>query len=102
MITRRESVNDTIRISKMIRKVSDIPISLLISPTVVLERDFLEFKEAGADKIGIAIDAATPILFEKHRGKGVNGPHKWDRYWKTFEVAIKYFGEGNGPGYPES
>jgi len=95
MITRRESVNDTIRISRMIRKVSDIPISLLISPTVVLERDFLEFKEAGADKIGIAIDAATPILFEKHRGKGVNGPHKWDRYWKTFEVAIKYFGEGN-------
>jgi len=95
MITRRESVKDTIYIAERIREVSDVPISLLISPTVVIEKDFLKFLNAGADKIGIAIDAATPALFEKHRGKGVNGPHRWERYWKCFETALKYFGKGN-------
>jgi len=95
MITRRKAVEDTIEIAKRIRKKSDVPISFLISPTVVIEDDFKLFKEAGADKIGIAIDAATEELFEKYRGKGVNGPHKWKRYWECFREAVKYFGKGN-------
>ncbi|MFL7807311.1 MAG: hypothetical protein AB8I80_01700, partial [Anaerolineae bacterium] len=37
-------------------------------------------KDAGADKIGVAIDLATPELFDKHRGRGVGGPHQWERY----------------------
>ncbi len=95
MITRRQAVRDTIEITKRIREKVDIPVSLLISPTVTFERDFPEFLEAGADKIGIAIDAATEELFDKHRGSGVGGPHKWKKYWETFEIALKYFGEGN-------
>ncbi len=95
MITRRKAVEDTIEIARMIKKEMDIPISFLIAPTVVLERDFPRFLDAGADKIGIAIDAATPELFEKHRGKGTGGPHRWERYWKCFSEALKYFGEGN-------
>lgn len=95
MITRRKSVFDTICIAKKIRKNSDVPISLLISPTVVIEEDFVQFKNVGADKIGIAIDAATEEIFDKYRGKGVEGPHKWKRYWECFEEGIKYFGKGN-------
>ena len=95
MITRRESVPDTIEVAKKIRKKTGVPISFLISPTVVLEKDFFAFLEAGADKVGIAIDAATPEIFCKHRGEEVNGPHKWDKYWRCFEKALKYFGEKN-------
>ncbi len=95
MITRRKAVDDTIEITKNIRKESDVPISLLISPTVVIEDDFRIFKDAGADKVGIAIDAATEEIFEKFRGKGVNGPHKWERYWECFNEGIRYFGKGN-------
>ena len=95
MITRRESVKDTIHVAKEIRRRTSVPMSFLISPTVVLERDFPAFIEAGADKIGIAIDAATPELFDLHRGKGVGGPHRWEKYWRCFETALKYFGEGN-------
>ena len=39
-------------------------------------------KKAGADRVGIAIDAATPELFDQLRGKGVGGPHRWDHYWE--------------------
>ncbi len=95
MITRREAVKDTIEIAKKIKSRCNIPITFLISPTVVTEKDFVQFLKAGADKIGIAIDTATEELFDKHRGKGVNGPHKWEKYWKSFETALEYFGKGN-------
>lgn len=95
MITRRKSVEDTATIARLIRSKSNVPISYLISPTVVLDSDLQMLKDAGADKIGIAIDAATPELFDFHRGEGVAGPHKWDRYWKCFEAGIKVFGRGN-------
>jgi len=51
-------------------------------------------KEAGVERVGIAVDAATLELFEKYRGKGVRGPHKWDRYWKVLEDSVAVFGRG--------
>ncbi len=95
MVTRRRSVEDTIIISKLIRSKSDVPISYLISPTVVQAGDFPKFKAAGADKIGIAIDAVTEDIFNEHRGLGVKGPHKWQRYWDCFDEALECFGKGN-------
>jgi biotin synthase len=49
-------------------------------------------KKAGADRVGIAIDAATPGLFDQLRGKGVNGPHRWDLYWDVLQMAVEVFG----------
>ena len=95
MITRREAVEDTITIAKMIREVSEVPISMLIAPTVIRNGDLERMKEAGADKIGVAIDAATPELFDRLRGKGQNAPHRWDRYWQVLENARDVFGKGN-------
>ncbi len=95
MITRRKSVPDTIDITKRIRKKSDVPISGLVSPTVMFPKDFQAFKDAGIDKVGIAVDTATPALFDKHRGKGVKGPHSWDKYWNMIESALEVYGEGN-------
>ena len=95
MITRRKAVLDCADVSKTIRAKTNTPISFLISPTVVLEEDFPLLKSSGADKVGIAIDTATDELFIKHRGEGVGGPHLWEKYWKCFETAIKYFGKGN-------
>ena len=71
----------------------DIPVSLLISPTVLSHQDLVEFKEAGADKIGVAIDLATPALFDRYRGSGVGGPHKWEVYWNCLADAIDIFGK---------
>ncbi|MDD5207124.1 MAG: radical SAM protein, partial [Desulfobacterales bacterium] len=73
----------------------DIPVSLLIAPTVLKRQDLLDFKYAGADMIGVAIDLATPELFDRYRGKGVNGPHEWDRYWQCLADAVDIFGEWN-------
>lgn len=92
MITNRSSIRDTIAITGYLKEEVDLPISLLISPTIMEDGTLEDFKEAGADMIGVAIDAATEELFEEHRGHGVRGPHRWDRYWKALEEAVTVFG----------
>lgn len=95
MITNKRCISDTREICAKLRKRFDIPVSLLVSPTIINRDDLVAFKSAGADKIGVAVDLATPELFEKFRGKGVNGPHKWDRYLECLEDALKIFGHRN-------
>ncbi|MBN1552214.1 radical SAM protein [bacterium] len=95
MITHRRAVKDTVDIIERIQKTIHLPISLLISPSIVTVTDLRTFKNSGADKIGIAVDAATPLLFDTFRGKGVNGPHSWDRYWTCFKEAVDVYGAGN-------
>ncbi|OQY45089.1 MAG: radical SAM protein [Desulfobacteraceae bacterium 4572_87] len=94
-ITNKRSVQDTKDICSGLRSGFDIPVSLLISPTILSKEDLLDFKDAGADKIGVAIDLATPELFDQYRGKGVGGPHKWETYGQCLSDAIAIFGKRN-------
>jgi biotin synthase len=95
MITNSRSVGDTRAICHKLRSRFDVPVSLLISPTLLKREDLQDFKAAGADKVGVAIDLATPELFDRYRGSGVEGPHHWDTYWSCLENAVGIFGEGN-------
>ena len=93
MITNKKAREDTWEITKALKQNLDIPISLLSSPTILDKSDLYRFTENGADMIGIAVDCATPHLFEKIRGEAVKGPHKWERYWKYYEEALEIFGK---------
>jgi biotin synthase-related radical SAM superfamily protein len=95
MITNGRAVRDTREVCARLRGSFDVPVSLLISPTVLDHADLVSFREAGADKIGVAIDLATPELFDRFRGAGVGGPHRWETYWACLEDALRVFGEGN-------
>ena len=95
MITRRRAVADTVAVCTRLRSNFDIPVSLLISPILLGDGDLERFKAAGADKIGVAVDLATPTLFDRYRGNGVKGPHRWDVYWECLQRAVDVFGEGN-------
>ena len=94
-ITNRRAVGDTLTICRQLRSSFDIPVSLLISPTIVTQKDLKDFKTAGADKIGVAIDLATPALFDQYRGCGVGGPHCWDTYLNRLAETIEIFGARN-------
>jgi biotin synthase len=95
MITNKRCIADTETVCARLRSSFDIPVSLLISPTIVGYDHLAAFKSAGADKIGVAVDLATPRLFDRYRSSGVNGPHKWDIYWECLGNAISIFGNGN-------
>jgi biotin synthase len=91
MITNGKCRQATLEMTRRLKEETSIPISILISPTILNEKDLAEMKKSGADKIGVAIDLATPELFDKYRGKGVSGPHKWEKYWDILEKALDIF-----------
>jgi biotin synthase len=94
MITHPRCKEDVLTVCRKVRETSGLAVSLLISPTLLNRSDLEAMKDAGADRIGVAIDGATKELFERYRGKPVRGPHRWDRYWKIFEDSLDVFGEG--------
>lgn len=94
MITHPKALEDTPHIIKRFKEETDLFISVLITPTLIYYSKNLEaMKREGADHIGVAIDAATPDLFDRLRGRGVNGPHRWDHYWEVVRMAVEVFGK---------
>lgn len=92
MITNGKCRTDTLVMARRLREETGLPISALISPTIITGDDIVEMKYSGIDKIGVAIDLATPELFDQYRGKGVRGPHRWEKYWEILQYALEVFG----------
>ncbi|HEX3012118.1 MAG TPA: radical SAM protein, partial [Syntrophomonadaceae bacterium] len=96
MITHAHALADTCTIIKQVREETGLAVSALIAPTVMKgTADMEALKKAGAERIGVAIDAVTEELFDKHRGKGVGGPHRWQRFWESVSEAVEVFGKYN-------
>lgn len=94
MLTNSRAPRDAADICRRLRQAIDIPVSMLVSPTILTRRNLVELRDAGADKIGVAIDLATPELFDHYRGSGVGGPHSWKRYWQCLGESLDIFGRG--------
>jgi biotin synthase len=92
MITNGKCSQDTLEIARRLNQDTSTPLSVLVSPTILSPEDLIALKETGVDKIGIALDLATPDLFNKYRGRGVSGPHRWDKYWEIMESGLEVFG----------
>jgi biotin synthase len=95
MITHPRSDEDTVSVLKAWTARIDpaeIPVSILSNPTTMSGQDVRRLKDLGADIFTVALDAATPALFDRTRGKGVQSPHKWDKYWEILLEARGIFG----------
>jgi lipoyl synthase len=93
MITHPASDADTrVLLEKWVRNVPHIPVSILSNPTTMEKRDLIDLKALGADIFTVALDAVTPDIFDRTRGKGVDSPHKWDKYWQAIEWAAEVYG----------
>ena len=71
---------------------TDTPVSLDTCP--LTREQMRELKEAGLDRIGIPLDAATPGLFDKVKGSEVRGPFSWDDHMEALRGAVEVFGRG--------
>jgi biotin synthase len=95
MITHPSSDADTVAVLKAWTAKIDpsaIPVSILSNPTTMQREDVARLKDLGADIFTVALDAATPALFDRTRGKGVQSPHKWQKYWEVLLDARDVFG----------
>ena len=95
MITHPNSDEDTVTVLKKWTDRIDpdaIPISILSNPTTMVRQDVQTLRDMGSDIFTVALDAATPELFDRTRGKGVQSPHTWKKYWEVMLEARDIFG----------
>jgi biotin synthase len=93
MITHPNSDEDTyVLLDKWMKELPHIPVSILSNPTTMQKEDLVRLKEMGAEIFTVALDAVTPEIFERTRGRGVDSPHRWEKYWQAIEWAAEIFG----------
>lgn len=96
MITHPNSDADTVAVLKQWTDRIDpsaLPVSILSNPTTMTRSDVARLHDMGADIFTVALDAATPEIFDRTRGKGVQSPHSWAKYWEILEDARDIFGK---------
>jgi len=80
---------DTVYLIKRIRKESQIPISLSVFPLDTGKYEKL--KKMGVNELVIPLDACTPELFDKIKGKATGGPYSWERHIEGMKLASEIF-----------
>ena len=93
MITHPDSNRDTFTLlEKWRRELPHIPVSILSNPTTLDKGDLVRLRDLGAGIFTVALDAVTPEIFERTRGRGVDSPHRYEKYWQALEWAAEIFG----------
>ncbi|MCK4937703.1 MAG: radical SAM protein [Methanosarcinales archaeon] len=80
---------DTVHLIGRIRDTCSIPISLSVFPL-----DDMKYKTLagmGVDQLVIPLDASTPELFLRIKGKGAEGPFTWDSHMDGLKRAADVF-----------
>lgn len=84
--------NDLLVLSTYITTRAKVPISVSCQPLNRLQME--ELAKAGVERVSIALDAATPELFDKVKGASSFSPYVWEKQRKTLEEAVQVFGKG--------
>jgi len=69
----------------------DVPISISCQP--LDHKNMEQLADAGVERIGIPLDAATEELFDHVKGCFVGGPYVWKSQFKLLSEAVKVFGK---------
>ena len=86
-------VQDIAALARRISESSEIAISVSCQP---LSREDLErLADAGAQRIGIPLDAVTEEIFNRVKGAEIGGPYRWNGHFKALREAVEIFGRGN-------
>jgi biotin synthase len=88
----RRAYADLLDVSRRVRRRSAVPISALVSATLLDEERLLAIRDAGADIVGVGLDAASERVFDATRGRGARGPHSWSQHWEIIRLARRHFG----------
>ncbi|TRO50215.1 radical SAM protein [Candidatus Bathyarchaeota archaeon] len=75
-----------------IKQHTSIPISVSCQP--LIKENIRRLAEAGAERIGIPIDAATEKLFSEVKGENAQGPYSWKQQFRQLCEAVEVFGRG--------
>ncbi|MCL2359645.1 MAG: radical SAM protein [Nitrososphaerota archaeon] len=75
-------------LTKEIKRCTAVEVSVCCQPQ---SRELIQhLKKSGIDRLGIALDGATPQVFSKVKG----GCYNWENQFSLFEEALLVFGKG--------
>jgi biotin synthase len=77
---------------KTVRQHAEVPVSISCQP--LNGENIRRVAEAGADRIGIPLDAATEKLFDEVKGAVAGGPYNWKNQFRQLRRAVEIFGKG--------
>jgi biotin synthase-related radical SAM superfamily protein len=84
--------DDILNLTSEILSHVKVPISVSCQP---LNREKMErLREAGIDRIGIPLDAATEEIFDRVKGRLAGGPYVWEKQREALEEAVLVLGRG--------
>jgi len=92
MVTHGHAYRDTLDITGRIRRAVKTPLSLLVAPPTLDRERLVALKQAGADMIGIGLDAVTEDLFRSIRSDVPRGGLDWRNYWDIVHAARDVYG----------
>jgi biotin synthase-related radical SAM superfamily protein len=73
------------------KKLTNVPISVSCQP--MYTQNVRRLAEAGADRIGVPLDAATEELFDRIKGASAGGPYRWTNQFELLKDAVNIFGK---------
>jgi biotin synthase len=77
---------------RAIKERINVPVSISCQPLSM--ENIRQLAEAGVERVGIPIDAATEKLFKKVKGAEAGGPYNWENQFKLLSEAVNIFGKG--------
>lgn len=83
--------DDLSRIIRLVKRETGIPISVSCQPSK--DEELSRLGKAGADVVGIPIDAATESIFDETKGKSSGGPYRWPSQFRILAKAVDILGK---------
>jgi len=72
-----------------------VPVPVSVSCQPLNKANMQRLADAGVERIGIALDAATETVFDAVKGSGASGPYNWGEQFRQLREAVEFFGRGN-------
>ncbi|MCW4034902.1 MAG: radical SAM protein [Candidatus Bathyarchaeota archaeon] len=85
--------DDVMGLVKRIKSVVDVAVSVSCKP--LGSNKMKVWKEVGVNRVSIALDAATPEIFDEVKGKNIGGPYRWENQLEALKEAVNVFGQGS-------
>jgi len=84
--------DEVVALAREMKSRSGVPLSVSCAP--LTRRQMEQLKQAGVDRVSLALDAATEGIFEKVKGASAQSPYSWEKHRRTLMEAAEVFGKG--------
>ena len=80
----------------LVKKIkSEVDVAVSVSCKPLDSHEMKKWKQIGVNRVSVALDAATPEIFDEVKGKNIGGPYRWENQLETLKEAVKIFGHGS-------